>query len=157
MRNLQVEDLAQRMKPFFEKAGYAADLDTLVKIAPIVQERLVTLDEAPELAGFFFKAEIVPAAEELVPAGMTREQALDVARQSLAVLKAAPELTPEAAEPPMRELVEKLGLKAGQVFGLLRVAVTGQKVSPPLFESMMIMGRERVLKQVEQAVRMLEG
>ncbi|GAP18317.1 glutamate--tRNA ligase [Levilinea saccharolytica] len=157
VRNLQVEDLAQRMKPFFEKAGYAADLDTLVKIAPIVQERLVTLDEAPDLAGFFFKTEILPAAEELVPAGMTREQALDVARQSLAVLAAAPELTPEAAEAPMRELVEKLGLKAGQVFGLLRVAVTGQKVSPPLFESMMIMGRERVLKQVEQAVRMLEG
>ncbi|HEX2696143.1 MAG TPA: hypothetical protein VHM28_00450, partial [Anaerolineales bacterium] len=65
-------------------------------------------------------------------------------------------LTAHAAEPPMRELVEKMGLSAGQVFGILRVAVTGQKVSPPLFESMEIIGREPVLDHIRKALKSLE-
>jgi len=52
--------------------------------------------------------------------------------------------------------VEGSGLNAGQVFGILRVAVTGQKVSPPLFESMEIIGREKVLERLKKAVEMLE-
>ena len=61
-----------------------------------------------------------------------------------------------AAEPPMRVLVEELGMNPGQVFGVLRVAVTGQKVSPPLFESMEIIGKERVLERVRRAIALLE-
>ena len=56
----------------------------------------------------------------------------------------------------MRALVEEMGLSAGQVFGILRVAVTGQKVSPPLFESMEIIGREKVLARIQHAVDLLE-
>jgi glutamyl-tRNA synthetase len=56
----------------------------------------------------------------------------------------------------MRALVETLGLSPGQVFGILRVAVTGQIVSPPLFESMEIVGKEKVLERVQQAIRLLE-
>jgi glutamyl-tRNA synthetase len=57
----------------------------------------------------------------------------------------------------MRNLVEQLGLKAGQVFGIIRVAVTGQKDSPPLFESMEIIGREKVLERIKFAAQMLEN
>jgi glutamyl-tRNA synthetase len=60
------------------------------------------------------------------------------------------------AEPPMRAFVESSGLNATQVFGILRVAVTGQKVSPPLFESMEIIGREKVLERLKNAVGLLE-
>jgi glutamyl-tRNA synthetase len=56
----------------------------------------------------------------------------------------------------MRELVERMGLSAGQVFGMLRAAVTGQKVSPPLFESMEIIGRDTVLSRVRGAISDLE-
>jgi glutamyl-tRNA synthetase len=56
----------------------------------------------------------------------------------------------------MRVYVEGSGLNAGQVFGILRVAVTGQKVSPPLFESMEIIGREKVLERLKKAVEVLE-
>ena len=56
----------------------------------------------------------------------------------------------------MRALAEELGLKAGQLFGILRVAVTGQKVSPPLFESMEIVGREKVLERLRNAIHLLE-
>ncbi len=58
---------------------------------------------------------------------------------------------------PLRELVEKLGLSAGQVFGFLREAVTGQAVSPPLFETMAIVGREKVLERVKRAIELLEN
>ena len=67
------------------------------------------------------------------------------------------EITPVAAEPPMRELVENLGLKPNQVFGILRVAITGQTVSPPLFESMQVIGREKVLERVRRAIEVLDS
>jgi glutamyl-tRNA synthetase len=57
----------------------------------------------------------------------------------------------------MRDFVEKSGLSASQVFGILRVAVTGQKVSPPLFESMEIIGKEKVLERLERAADLLES
>ena len=66
-------------------------------------------------------------------------------------LRRLPEITLESAEPPMRHLAEELGLSAGQLFGILRVAVTGQKVSPPLFESMEIIGKAKVLERIEEA------
>jgi glutamyl-tRNA synthetase len=57
----------------------------------------------------------------------------------------------------MREYVEKSGLSANQVFGILRVAVTGQKVSPPLFESMEIIGKEKCLQRLQKAIEALES
>jgi glutamyl-tRNA synthetase len=57
----------------------------------------------------------------------------------------------------MREYVEKSGLTASQAFGILRVAVTGQKVSPPLFESMEIIGKEKVLARLQTAIKLLEN
>ena len=57
----------------------------------------------------------------------------------------------------MREYVEKSGLNANQVFGIMRVAVTGQKVSPPLFESMEIIGKEKCLQRIQKAIQTLEN
>ncbi|NMB54830.1 MAG: glutamate--tRNA ligase [Leptolinea sp.] len=156
IRSLPVAEFSQRIKPYFTATGLNADDATLNKIAPIIQERVATLDEAPEIAGFFFRPAVEPQVEELTAKGLTAAQSADVARRSLAVLESAPEMTAAAAEPPMRALVEELGLSAGQVFGILRTAVTGQKVSPPLFESMEIIGREEVLKRVRRAIELLE-
>ncbi len=157
IRALTQSDLASRLKPYFENAGFQADLETLGRIAPIIQERMVTLDDGPELAGFFFKPDVSPEPTELVARGLTAEQSAAVARKSYEVLSGLADITPETAEPPMRALVEELGLSAGQVFGILRVAVTGQKVSPPLFESMAIIGREKVLARIQNAIRLLEN
>ena len=156
IRALHPDDLARRVKPFFEKAGYTTDDETLKKIAPIIQERIPALDEAPIMAGFFFKDTVTPAVEDLIPKKTTPEQTLTIARRALEILEPLPEITHENAEAPLRALAEELGLKAGQVFGVLRVTVTGQTVSPPLFESMAIIGREKVLARVRQAVEMLE-
>jgi glutamyl-tRNA synthetase len=157
IRALTVEDFARRIKPFFETAGLQPDDATLLKIAPIIQERVATLDEAPEIAGFFFRPSVEPQVEELIAKGLTAAQSADAARRSLAVLEAAAEMTSEAAEPPMRALVEELGLSAGQVFGILRTAVTGQKISPPLFESMEIIGKVEVLSRMKKAISLLDA
>ncbi len=157
VRALEPGDLARRLVPFFHRAGYpqvtAADL---LPIVPLIQTRITTLDEAPQMAGFFFRPQVSPKPEELVPKGLTPAQALEVARRALAVLEALPDVRAETTEPPLRALVEELGLHARQVFGLIRVAVTGQRVSPPLFESMEILGRETVLQRMRQAVTLLE-
>ncbi len=156
IRSLSVDDLAERLLPYFTAAGLAADKPALVKITPIIQERMTTLDEAVDLAGFFFRDEVSPNAEELVAKDLTAAQSLEVARLSLAALEPLPEMKLDEAEPVMRELVERLGYKPGQVFGILRVAVTGQRVSPPLFESMEIIGKEIVIGRIRAAIALLE-
>ncbi len=127
----------------------------MAKITPIVQERIGTLDEAPEIAGFFFEEQVHPKLEELVGKKMTYAESAAILKKSLFVLEGLAEVTAETAEPPMRALVEASGLSAGQVFGILRTAVTGQTVSPPLFESMAIIGREKVLERIAAAEKIL--
>jgi glutamyl-tRNA synthetase len=156
IRALQLADLARRTKPYFELAGYSVDEKKLLKIAPIIQQRLVTLDDAPGMAGFFFRDEVTPVPADLVGSKMTPAESAAAARRAYDLLASLPEITLTSAEPPMRLLAEQLGMSAGQLFGILRVAVTGQKVSPPLFESMAIIGKEQVLERLHLAIGLLE-
>ena len=156
IRNLSDEDLADRIKPFLEEAGYKPDIQTLIKIAPILKERLPTLDEVVEKAGFFFKDEIEYPADELIAKGLDKAQCFEIIKQTLVIFSNLESIEKDTVEPPMREFVEKSGYSAGQVFGILRIAVTGQKVSPPLFESMEIIGREKVLERIQKAAKLLD-
>jgi glutamyl-tRNA synthetase len=156
IRSLSTGDLAQRIRPFLEQAGYTVDESILVRAVPLIRERLVTLDDAPQWIGFLFREEVSPAAAGLVGSKMTAQESAAAARRALALLEALPEVTLQTAEPPMRTLAEELGLQAGQLFGILRVAVTGQKVSPPLFESMEIIGKKKVLERVKVAITLLD-
>jgi glutamyl-tRNA synthetase len=155
LRKLAPEALAARIQPFFERAGIEADRALLRRIAPIIQERIVTLDDAVAMAGFFFRPEVNPAAEDLVARGLTPAQSLDALQRARDLLQAAPSFEPEAIEPGLRTLAEEMGLKPGQLFGILRSAVTGQTVSPPLFESMAIVGKETCLARLDQAAGIL--
>ncbi len=157
MRRLAVDDLAARIKPYFEKAGLAPDGATLTRIVPLIRERLVTLDDAVAFAGFFFRPDAQPAPADLVAKGLTPAQSLAALIRAHALIAAASEFTHAALEAPLRALAEELDLKPGQLFGLVRVAVTTQPVSPPLFECMEIMGREVVLGRLRQAEGMLES
>ena len=156
IRLLSTDDLAARIKPYLTGAGLQVPDETLRKVTPLIRERLVTLDDSLEFASFFFKEQVEPQAEDLVAKGLDAKQSAEVARRSLEILSSLPDLSHLTAEPPMREYVEKSGLSAGQVFGILRVAVTGQKISPPLFESMEIVGREKVMQRLQNAVTILE-
>ncbi len=155
IRALRDDDLARRIEPFFASAGYKTDTEKLTKIAPLIKERIATLDEAVDMAGFFFKDEVELTVEDLIQKGLTQEQTLTIAREIQGLLEKFQTVELDVVEPPMRELVQKLGYSVGQVFGVLRVAVTGQRVSPPLFESMEIIGREKVIQRVKRAIQLL--
>lgn len=155
IRNLTPADLAQRIKPFLERAGYQVDNQKLLAITPIIQQRLVTLEDAVDFAGFFFIDEVNPKIEDLIGKNMDPRNSLEAAQRAYAILESLPEFTHEHAEEPLRKLAEELGLQAGQLFGILRAAVTGQTVSPPLFESMTIIGKQKVLERIQNALTRL--
>ena len=157
IRMLTTEDLAARIKPHLTGAGLVVPDETLLKVTPLIRERLVTLDDSLEFASFFFKENVEPAPQDLVAKGLDARQSAEVARKAYEILASLPDVSHQTAEPPMREYVEKSGLSAGQVFGILRAAVTGQTVSPPLFESMEIVGREKVLQRLQNAVKILQS
>ena len=156
IRQLQPGDLAARIMPYFIKENLEVDNDTLLRIIPLIRERLVTLDDCLPFAAWFFKENVEPKPEELVAKNLSAAQSAEVARKAYIILAGLPEITSVLAEPPMRALLGQTGLSANQVFGILRVAVTGQTVSPPLFESMEIVGKEKVLERVWGAIAILE-
>ena len=157
IRLMTTEDLSARIKPYFTEAGLNVQDETLLKVTPLIRERLVTLDDCLAFAAFFFKENVEPNLEDLIAKGLDAKQSAQIARKAVDVFSGLPKLTHVTGEPPMRDYVEESGLKAGQVFGVLRAAVTGQKVSPPLFESMEIVGKDKVLERLKKAADILEN
>jgi glutamyl-tRNA synthetase len=156
LRALPVEEFITRVVPFLAAAGLVSDPPTaeqravLEAIAPLAQERMVVLSDAVGLLGFLFTedVEIDPvAAEKQLGAG-----AAEVLDAATAALQALPEWTAPAIESALKEaLVEGLGRKPRQAFGPVRVAISGRTVSPPLYESMELLGRDRTLARLAAA------
>jgi glutamyl-tRNA synthetase len=156
IRKLQTKDLAKRVKPYFLQEGLDVDDIKLLKIVPLIRERMVTLDDSLPFAAWFFKESIQPNPNDLIAKGLAPADSLNIFRQVYEIINNLPDITPAISEPPMRALVEQLGLSPNQVFGILRAAITGQTVSPPLFDSMEIVGKEKVLERIKNAVDILE-
>ena len=156
IRNLDPLDLALRLRPFFEAANISVDDNTLLKVTPLIQERITTLDDVPQIAGFFFRDQITVQAEELVGKNMTRDQSREALQHSYQLLHELPQFDAPTLESIMRELAEQLNLKPGQLFEVLRMAIIGQRVSPPLFESLEIIGKEKSLGRIREAITLLQ-
>lgn len=156
IRSLTADDLTQRLIPFFRKEGLQVEAADLEPIVPLIQERIRTLDEAVRMAGFFFREAIEPNPEELIGKQLTASESAAAARAALQVIEQIEVLEVEPLEAKLRQLAEQLQLKVGQLFGILRVAVTGQRVSPPLIESMQLLGKELVTDRIAVAIEMLE-
>jgi glutamyl-tRNA synthetase len=151
IRLLAVDDLAARLKPVFEKAGYAPEGERLRKVAAVVQIRIITLEDAVAMGGFFFRDAVHPEPRDLIGKGLTSAQSADALRAARELLAARPQFDPARDEETLRTLAERLGSKPGVLFGMMRAAITGQTVSPPLFASMEIIGRETFLARLSEA------
>ena len=151
IRELAVEDFASRIKPWFEKAGLEVQDEILVPVAAALQTRTKKLTEVVDMGGFFFRENVELAVERIVNDKFNVEQAAEAAGKILEVFQSLNEISQETAEAGLRELASQMGLKAGQIFGLLRESLTGQKVSPPIFDIIAILGRELVLERLENA------
>ncbi len=155
IRGLAGDDLARRLLPFLASAGLEADQDTVRRLVPLIQERVKLLSDAVELVDFFFTDEIVYEPQLLVGKKMGSSDSLDALRRALQVLEEVPSFDESALEDVLRALVDELGVKAGQLFGIIRVAVTGKTVAPPLFGTLSILGRERTLARLHTAEDLL--
>jgi glutamyl-tRNA synthetase len=158
LRLLDVDDLTDRMVPYLQAAEVLPDpveeqqRSLLAQAAPLVHERMTTLAECVEMLGFLFVDE---QSFERDPADVEKllgEDGRAVVKAATDALAALPEWTTAGIEEALRAaLVEGLGLKPRNAFGPVRVAITGRRVSPPLFESMELLGRDRSLARLRTA------
>jgi glutamyl-tRNA synthetase len=155
VRDAGVDELAKPLLEVYRNAGLDADLETARQIVPLVQPRIKKLTDAVPLTDFVFQDEIPLDPELLIGKKMDISSSLRALQKSRAVLAEAEPFAAQEMEQPLRALADELGIKVGPLFGILRGAVTGRRVSPPLFETMEIMGRERTLKQVDKGIALL--
>ncbi|MDN4614927.1 glutamate--tRNA ligase [Leifsonia sp. F6_8S_P_1B] len=158
IRLLEVADFAERTIPYLVAAGVvsepltASQREILAAAAPLVQERVQLLGETPGMLGFLFTTADALVVEEDARASLPAN-AGEVLAASLNALELVPEAewTHDDIESALRDaLVEALGLKPRVAFGPLRVAVSGRRVSPPLFESMEILGKAETIARLDR-------
>ncbi len=157
IRSLDVDDLAARIKPFFEDAGLAVDdEEKLRQVAEVLQVRMAKLTEASAMGGFFFRDDIEPDPETLIGKKMDAASSLAMAKRVESLIAASPDFSMDTLNQPLRDLAVELETKVGNIFGFLRNVLTAQKVSPPVFETMEIIGREKVLERIRKGIAVLE-
>lgn len=158
IRALPLDEFTDRAQPFLEAGvpeAAAYDREYLEGVLALIQERVKKLGELrdqPELTRFFFYENLEYHAVDLVGKGFTTISTRQALESSLERLLTLDSFTIDAMENSLRALAEELRLKPGQLFGCLRVAVTGQTVSPPLFQTMAVLGRERTTKRLKSAI-----
>lgn len=161
IRKLSPKGFADAIAPVLQDAGLisATGPETealLLAIAPLIQERVKLLSEVPAMVRFIFEEPAAPAAEDLLPKKGTPERARAALTALDGLLADLPD-SPEEIETRARALAEGMGMKLGDMLAPLRVAVTGSKISPPLFESIRVMGAAKARARVAGAIRILDG
>jgi len=160
VRELDPRVLGEELVPYLEDAetglppsvARPIDRDYLTRIVPLERERIKLLSEAPQMFEFFFVDVLEYDAALLVQKGMDSAGAQTALQRTIVVTEAIADWTPESLEGPLRSLAEELGVKTGQLFGTIRVAITGRTASPPLFDTMAVLGRERCLARMRLAL-----
>ncbi len=154
--SLPVDRLAGLLEPVWRRAGYEVTREKALRVTPLIQERIRTLNDAVDVADFFFLRELKPYdPAELIPQKGDRAMALRALEKSLDVLSSG-EFTHQALEERLRAAAGELGLKAGQFFQPIRVAVCGRRNAPPLFETLEVVGREACLERISRAIELLK-
>jgi glutamyl-tRNA synthetase len=157
VRELVAIDLASRLVPFLRQEGWEVDAADLVSLVPLIQERIKTLSEAAGWIDFFFRETVDYDASLLVGKKMTAAASRDALQQARDRLAALPDFEVETIDVALRALADELGLKIGQLLGIVRVAVSGKTVAPPLFETLSILGREPVLTRIDRGIEALSA
>ncbi|HEY6740000.1 MAG TPA: glutamate--tRNA ligase [Actinopolymorphaceae bacterium] len=159
IRALSTEDFVERTIPFLQKAGLVGDEPTaeqhalITNAAPLIQERLVKLTEAVDMLGFLLVDDAAFTVDPDSAARVLTEDARPVLEAARDALAALPSWEREPIEQALRKaLIEDLGRKPKHAFGPVRVAVSGRRISPPLFESLELLGRERTLGRIDRAL-----
>ena len=165
IRNLSLEEFTQRTIPYMERPevdgglqdsiSRPLDFDYTSRVLSLEQERLRTLGEAAHAVSFFYSDDLAFETALLIQKGMDAERTKAALLSAQKLLAGQEHWEHSALETPMRELAVELGLKTGQLFGSIRVAISGRTATPPLFQMMEVLGRERTMLRIEQAIERL--
>ena len=165
IRRLSLEEFTLRTLPYMERPEAEGGLpdsvtrqlniDYASRVLALEQERLRMLGEAAHAVSFFYIGDVTYETPLLIQKGMDAERTRSSLMRALELLSGLELWDHDAMEVPMRALAEELGLKPGQLFGSVRVAVSGRTATPPLFAMLEVLGRERTLQRIERAIERL--
>ncbi len=164
IRRLEPDDLVDRLRPFVEADRAAGRIDImpsdeeLRSLLPVITERLPTLESIGDLVGFLWVREVTYDPALLVPKRWDAATTSDALVAARAVIADTGSVAFEAdeLEPPLRALAETRGWKVGDLFMAIRVAVTGRTATPPLFDTLVALGRARTLERLDHAIAALQ-
>jgi glutamyl-tRNA synthetase len=165
IRKLSLEEFTRRALPYMERPEAEGglpdnitrplDFDYTSRVLSLEQERLRTLGEAAHAVSFFYTDTVEYETPLLIQKTMDAERTRNALQRAYDLLASLAGWQHSEMEPPMREMATTLELKTGQLFGSVRVAVSGRTATPPLFQMMEVLGRERTLLRIEQAIARL--
>ncbi len=155
IRSLTPADLEARLRPFLVSAGLEVDDQKLKRIAPHIQPRLELLPDAIPLVEFLFKPSIERDLNSMLKKGMDAPAARGICERGAEALAALPAFDAASIEAALRQLAAGVGLAVGPVFTVVRIAITGQKVTPPLFESIFALGQNESVRRLKETAALL--
>jgi glutamyl-tRNA synthetase len=160
IRNLPDDNLTNLLLPFLDKylppeVKRPLDVAYVKEITPLIKERIITLKEAATYADFFFLDNLKHDAAKFVDKKTDATTALKALKSAEEKLSSLEDFHRDQLETTLRSLAETLGIKAGQLFNVLRVATTARDATPPLFETMAALGKDRCLKRTKSAIAVL--
>jgi glutamyl-tRNA synthetase len=160
IRSLEADDLTERVLPFLVKGLPSSvkrpiDANYVRQIVPLIRERINTLKDAAAYANFFFVDKLEYDKSKFVDKKTNAETVLTALKSAEAILSSLESFDRDQLEHTLRRLADDLGIKPGQLFNILRVATTARDATPPLFETMAVLGKERCLKRIKAAISRL--
>ena len=157
IKNLSDRELAERIFPYFEKNSIKASVDELENIAPVLKERIITLDDSVKFCEFLFKEKISHETDSLLIRDLSLEKTKEISSEVVEVINSIDEWTLESIENKVKTYMEKEGLAPKQLYSYLREAISGQRVTPPLFDCMVVLGKERTIHRLEESQGILSA
>jgi glutamyl-tRNA synthetase len=163
IRKADPRRLAELLLPYLQRRGWIAQKPSLKErervevLVPLVQERLTVLSDVLSLVGFLFEEVPASPVEEMIPKRLDRSRTVEILRKACSLLEDFHGIGDEENERRFRQAAEELGVKLGDLLMPVRVALTGSRVSPPLFESIRVLGVDKTRQRLENALRRLEA
>jgi glutamyl-tRNA synthetase len=155
IRKLPVADLEKRLQPFLAAAGLQVDEEKLTRITPHIQARLELLADAVPLVDFLFRNEIERDLTAMLKKGMDAVRAREICEKTAEALAALRTFEAASIEAALRETADQSGVPSGPVFTVVRIAITGKKVTPPLFESIYALGQTQSIRRLKETAELL--
>jgi len=157
LRNLKVDDFVARAWEYVERSGLVIQRAEFEALAPHIQERVKVLTEVPEMVDFLADKPLERQLDAMFQKGVDPDKARQVLSCAAERLQALPSFVVSEIDQALRSVAGELGLKPGPAFVVLRIAVTGKTVTPPLFESFAVLGKDRVLSRIREALELVPG